>query len=276
MQKFFNYSTLEVVLLKETRTLAIYLNRPQESNAFNFEMLFELESILSWCTGRVEIQSILIASRQENFSQGFDIDILPQMDLSQIEKVTGKLQKITQAMVNLPQTIVVDLGNSCKNIASELATAADLRIANYQTHISFEHTSIGLVPCSGGVALLSSIIGNGHARNWILSGSELDPSSLTASGFVYKLYDATTRSKVTQTILEKISNQSQIPRIQTKFGLFQAIAATTYESFEFEKKIAKASLIASDWKTDVKEKRNARDFKNEAGLKIVKAPTAPN
>ena len=46
MASLFNYNTLKVSLKKETRTLVVELNRPENQNAINTEMIFELEGLL--------------------------------------------------------------------------------------------------------------------------------------------------------------------------------------------------------------------------------------
>lgn len=270
MQGFFNYSTLEVVLLKKTRTLAIYLNRPEECNAINLEMLFELESILSWCTGRVEIQSILIASRNHYFSKGIDAEHLPKMETSQVEKLTLKLQKITNALIHLPQTVVMDLGDECHNLASELAIGADIRMASVNLNFSFNHTKLGLVPCSGGIGLLSSVVGNAFARNWILSGMCVSRNALYGSGLICEFYDSSNRLEVTHKILHSIYTQASVPRIQSKFGLFQYLAESSTESSKFETQVAKAALVSSDWKKTDRDFKNARELKNERVFKLPK------
>ena len=72
MQTLFNYTTISTRLEKTTRTLFVTLNRPDWNNAFRLEMLFELESLLAWCTTRVEINSIFIDSSTPYFSTGLE------------------------------------------------------------------------------------------------------------------------------------------------------------------------------------------------------------
>ena len=82
MANLFNYSTLNVSLEKETRTLKILLDRPECEHAINAEMLFELESILAWSAGRIEINSILISSTESTgnlLSSGLDKNYSKQM-----------------------------------------------------------------------------------------------------------------------------------------------------------------------------------------------------
>src|SRR5690606_19092172 len=117
-------------LEKSTRTLSVTLNRPDKGNAPHQEMLFELESLLAWCTSRVEIQSIFIDSCTNTFSPGVDAERLPQMSADHLEKLSLRLHKIIFAMMQMPQTIVVDLREGAANWAMEFALGADIRLCS--------------------------------------------------------------------------------------------------------------------------------------------------
>ena len=118
----FNYTTLSTRLEKSTRTLFVTLNRPDWNNAFRLEMLFELESLFAWCTSRVEINTIFIDSSSAEFSPGLELETLSALSSSQLEKINTKLQKIIFAMMQLPQTIVMDLGEGSQTLASKFSS----------------------------------------------------------------------------------------------------------------------------------------------------------
>jgi enoyl-CoA hydratase/carnithine racemase len=147
MQTLFNYTTISTRLEKTTRTLFVTLNRPDWNNAFRLEMLFELESLFAWCTTRVEINSIFIDSSTPHFSTGLEYDTLSGTSASQLDKANLKLQKIIFAMMQLPQTIVMDLGDGSETLASEFALGADIRIASKNTKISFNHCQYRTCSC---------------------------------------------------------------------------------------------------------------------------------
>lgn len=272
MQDFFNYSTIDVVLLKSTRTLAIYLNRPDFDNEMNLEMLFELESILSWCSGRVEIKSLLIGSRTDGLSVGMTKSQIKSFDVNKLERIITKTQKLTNALLHLPQTVVFDLGDNCHNLASELAIGADIRICNVNINMSFNHTHMGIVPCAGGLGFLSAVVGNTYARNWLLNGTRIPIEALVASGFIANRYESSNQLEVLNHILETIDTQASIPRIQVKFGLLHHLIEKSQEALKFENQIARAALITGDWQKADEEFTNARTFKNEARLKLKKEP----
>jgi enoyl-CoA hydratase/carnithine racemase len=100
MNELFNYTTLDIKLIKKTRTLRISFK--PNYNFINLETLFELESILAWSSNRLEINSILLTSEADFFNEGIDKNKIKHYDSKKIIKITTKLQKIVHAMFHLP------------------------------------------------------------------------------------------------------------------------------------------------------------------------------
>lgn len=249
MQNLFNYTTLSTRLEKTTRTLFVTLNRPDWNNSFRLEMLFELESLLAWCTARVEINTIFIDSSSNYFSTGLEYETLSSMSASQLEKINIKLHKIIYSMMQLPQTIIVDLKDGAETLASEFALGADIRICSLNSKISFNHNNYGLVPAAGGMSMLSALVSPTFARNWILSGATISSEQLIESGFIAETYDSTDREETISRILNNIAKLAPIQRIQSKLGLFESLRSQFESGIISDRRIAKASMISEDWKT---------------------------
>ena len=273
--KLFNYSTLYARLDKSTRTLYITLNRSDRNNTINNEMLFELESLLAWTTSKVEIQSILFDSSTEHFSWGLDPQKLPEMSASQLEKFSLKLHKIMYAMMQMPQTVVMDLKNGAANWAMEFALAADIRLCSVNADLRFDHTRFGLSPASGGASFLTHFVSPAFAKNWLALGTTIPHSQLSASGFISQSYDSTNRDDVVQTVLKSISAQAPVQRIQTKLAIFEALRPQIEASLVQDLKIAKASRISEDWKnikTDYQEEfMPAKSMAYSVKLSLIKS-----
>lgn len=245
----FNYTTLATRLEKTTRTLFITLNRPDWNNAFRLEMLFELESLLAWCTTRVEINSIYIESSSTFFSTGLQLDKLSELSASTLAKINSKLQKIIFAMMQLPQTIIVDLGHGSQTLASEFALGADIRIAHQDCRIAFNHNHYGLCPAAGGMSMLSTLIAPSFARSWVLSGKNISNNALVQSGLISEIYHDHNHDEVRSTILSNVAKDAPVQRIQTKLGLFETLRSQFEAGIINDRKIAKASMMSEDWKS---------------------------
>lgn len=267
MPRIFNYTTIDVELLKKSRTLQITFN--ENSQYIGLEVLFELESILAWSTSKVEIHSILICSKEGELSKGINLDSLPQLKESQLQKITSKLQKITHALFHLPQTVVIDLGMGANNIAAELAIGADIRVAHINTKVQFDHIYHGLVPCSGGMGMLNTTVGNTFSKNWILLGDVIPTMQLIHSGFLFQTYEENREQTITN-LLNRIHLQSPVQRVQAKMGLFQGVRDSIEKATEFERQVGKAARISQDWKEKRQHQMPAKSMSKAVKLSLVK------
>lgn len=276
----FNYTTLGTRLEKTTRTLFVTLNRPDWNNAFRLEMLFELESLLAWCTTRVEINSIYFDSSLPTFSTGLELNQLSTLSASTLAKMNTKLQKIIFAMMQLPQTIIVDLGHGSQTLASEFALGADIRIAHKNTKIAFDHNHYGLSPAAGGMSMLSTLVAPTFARHWVLSGSYIDRNALINSGFLSEIYSDENHDEVRSEILRKIAKDAPVQRIQSKMGLFESIRGQLEAGIVNDKRIAKASMMSEDWKSKSEQNDDfdfmpAKSMSYSVKLSLIKNEESP-
>jgi enoyl-CoA hydratase len=280
MQTLFNYTTLSTRLEKTTRTLFVTLNRPDWNNAFRLEMLFELESLFAWCATKVEVNSIFINSSSPVFSTGLEYDSLPGTSAQQLEKVNSKLQKIIFAMMQLPQTIVIDLGEGSETLASEFALGADIRVAHEEARIRFNHCHYGLVPAAGGMSMLSNLVSPSFARNWVLSGSVINKKVLTESGLISYLYNNESQSEIIRQLLTDLSNAAPVQRIQAKLGLFENLRSDFEAGIVMDRKISKASMVSEDWRTKRPEEKDfsfmpAKSMSYAVKLSLIKNDETP-
>ena len=258
MNSLFNYTTLKVDLKKETKTLVVELHRPASKNAINIEVLFELETLLSWATNKIEIASILFTSSQDTFSIGADEGEMINMDFEKLTKFQLRVKKIIYSLFHLPQTIIFDLRKSTIGLAAELAVGADIRLAQTGCIIQFDHLNKGLVPNSGGIGLLAAIVPRSFAKNWVLGGRPISTVEQRQSGFVHRHYERPERESIVEGLLEKIGRQGQVQRMQAKLAFLLSIQAEIEKAMAFETNVAKAGLITEDWKECIKAKEEDR------------------
>lgn len=268
MSSLFSYNCLETTLEKSTRTL--FVTFAEGRNNLDLEVLFELESLLAWCTNRVEIRSIVFKTKSGKLLEGFSADTAANFTEKKLKTIQAKLQKIVFSMHHLPQTIVMDLGAGVDNLAAEFALGADIRIATKDSEVRFNHSELGLVPASGGIAILTCLFGQAVSRNWLLSGSKINLNELTMAGFVFQNYDSTNRDETLHKLLEQIASQSDVARIQTKMAIFENIRSAAEKQLKYDRQISNATMTTGDWKNSQDDNMKAKSMSYAVKLSLVK------
>jgi enoyl-CoA hydratase/carnithine racemase len=274
----FNHNTLSVDLDPTTKSIEVRMKR----DYLGLETLFELEGIFSWLTSHLEVRSVLLTSEGTHFCKGMDTSEWEALDEERITKNLARLSRLVTGMLHLPQTVVVDLKTGASNHGIELALGADIRIGHSNCRFDFDYLAHGLVPCSGGIGLLSALVGPAHARNWLMSGRPVDMAQLLQSGLALQDYDHDDEG--TQTFMQMISRQSPVARIQAKRGLLETVAPAINRAQEFEFPIAKAAMQTGDWKKASRALKEggetqftcARDFSLELKRQQQQQPSVEN
>ncbi|OUR97209.1 hypothetical protein A9Q84_12855 [Halobacteriovorax marinus] len=241
----FNYNTLSVSLSKETRSIVVELNRPEIQNAINTEMIFELETLFTWVSTHIEIKTILFTGRGDYFCKGLDDEEFSTWSDEKKQKNFEKLQKLVYSMFYLPQTIIVDLKNGAKGLGLELAMGADIRIANHEAEMHFNHLQKGIVPSCGGIGFTSALFSNGAVRQWLLASKKLNATELLNNNIILESYK---EESTASSYLQTISNQPDIPRIQAKRSLLEPIMEKLDKTLEWEKTFSLAGMCTNDWR----------------------------
>lgn len=242
----FNYSTLNVSLNKQNRSLHISFNRSEYQNSFNFEVLFELESILAWASNKLEISTILFSGTNGFFSSGISLESI-QKNPDRLEKFLTKFRKITSSLHYLPQTTICDIGTGTCNIGCEFAINCDLRISHCLSFMEFNHLKMGLTPSAGGIGLLKANVGPARAKNWIFMAKKVFADELMNSGLTLQSYDSLNREESINTVLMTLDSQAPVSRMQAKMAFFESIHSELTATETYETKISKANILTFDW-----------------------------
>lgn len=243
----FNFKTLDVYVNSETKSMTVYLNREEQDNAINVDMIFELERFLSWLSEHVEVHAVLFTSRTQTFSTGLDQKEFSKMEDWRMKEIMMKLQKLIYSMFFLPQTIIFDLKESAHGVAAELSIGGDIRLARAGCKISFNHLSDGMIPSCGGIGFLGAFIPKSFVRSWLFGHGAIRQESLVNSGFLTKLYRGDEYNSATRW-LTKLSKCSPVSRIQLKRSLLEPLLPQLESALNFETKFFEAALKTGDWK----------------------------
>ena len=237
--RIFTYNTFSSALLLEPKALEIIFH----DDYFDSEVLFELESIIAWCTSHTEVKSIVFSCRGNQFIQGFNLEEMKTFDESKILKLYSKLHHINQGLTCLPQTIVVDLKEGAKNEGLTFASFADVRVSTEQALFQFDQITHGLLDATGLFSKSINKLNISTLRSLVLSAIEFNIDTLNNLGCF------TITNKTSEQILNNVAQQSNMARAQTKCALI-GLTEEDNKDHDFINKIFKALLSTSDYKKE--------------------------
>ena len=187
------------------------------------------------------------SSTSRHFCPGLDREEMATMDEEQLKKLLLQLQRIIYGLYFLPQTVICDLKLGAEGMGAVISLGSDLRLAHRDVCLQFDFLKRGLVPMGGATSILCDIVGQGFARNWIMSSRTIAREELVRSGFISDTYHNDDQSKAFA-LLDTINEQAAVARIQTKRSLLEFMQQSLEHSLSREPLFAFAGLKNEDWK----------------------------
>jgi enoyl-CoA hydratase / 3-hydroxyacyl-CoA dehydrogenase len=228
----------------------IVLDRPHRMNTISDDLLEELSAAVDLLEDDEEIRSILVTGEGDRaFSAGADVqsmaaggaDPLGAVELSkQGQSTFGKLEAS-----DLP--VVAGIDGYCLGGGMEMATCADIRVASERSEFGQPELDLGLIPGWGGTQRLANVIGEGPAKEIILTAERYEADEMKRFGFVSDVVD---NADLEDRAFELAADLAGGPPIATKYtkramlaGRHDTDAGLEYEAAAFGQLMATDDLM---------------------------------
>jgi len=181
------YQTITIETLGATAK--IWLNRPEIHNAFDEVMIAELTDAFAGLNERDDVRVVLLTGKGKSFSSGADLNWMRRMkDFSYQENLDDafKLFEMVSAIYNCTKPTVAMVNGSTFGGGNGLLSACDFSIASTRAVFSLSEVKFGLVPAVISTYVVKKI-GEGYAREFMLTGERIDAPTAYRIGLVNRL-----------------------------------------------------------------------------------------
>lgn len=179
-----------VSLAVDDSVAVVTLQREQQLNALNREVLSDLGEIVAELHHRSDVRVVLLHGVGRAFAAGADIAQMKDLSGPEAERFSRFGQDVFSALEALPQPTVALVHGYALGGGLELAMACDIRIAAEATKFGQPEVTLGVVPGFGGSQRLPRLIGQGNALYLLLTGELVDASEAQRLGLVSKVVQA--------------------------------------------------------------------------------------
>ncbi|MER5916449.1 enoyl-CoA hydratase/isomerase family protein [Streptomyces sp. NPDC001982] len=167
----------------------VWLNRPAQLNAVNWEMLTAITEVLEELNDDPKIRSILISGRGRAFSAGGDLKgyVTLQRDPIAFPKFLDDFSGLVSRIRFLSKPVIALLNGITAAGGLELMLGCDFAWAAESATVGDAHLKYGQMAGAGSLALLPRIIGPYRARDLIFSARMLSSSEALEWGLVTRV-----------------------------------------------------------------------------------------
>jgi enoyl-CoA hydratase/3-hydroxyacyl-CoA dehydrogenase len=164
----------------------IVLSREARMNTINIDLLDDLAAAVDMLEDDEDVRAILITGKGDQaFSAGADVTSMASSaePLEAIE-LSKKGQSTFGKLEECPMPIVAGIDGFALGGGMELSMCCDIRIASERSELGQPELNLGLVPGWGGTQRLQHIVGEGRAKEIILTADRYDAEEMEDYGFV--------------------------------------------------------------------------------------------
>lgn len=241
----------------------VTLNRPQQLNALNDQLMDELGQALKAWDADEAIGCMVITGSEKAFAAGADIGAMASYsfaDVYQGDYITRNWETIRS--VRKPVIAAVSgfaLGGGC-----ELAMMCDFIIAADNARFGQPEIKLGVIPGAGGTQRLPRAVGKAKAMDMALTGRMMDAPEAERAGLVSRVVPLDKLMDETLAAALAICSFSQIATRAAKEAVNRAFEGGLSDGVHFERRLFHALFATADQKEGMDAFVNKRKpvFKN--------------
>lgn len=208
-----------VIRSEENGIVTLTLNREDSANALSVALLEQLQEHLDDLVSTRTRAVILTGSGTKAFCAGADLKERRGMDEAQVLRAVARIRGVVNAVAALPMPVIAAINGVALGGGTELALAADLRIAAQSARFGLTETSLAIIPGAGGTQRLSRLIGVARAKELIYTARRIDAESALATGMLnHVVPDADLQSRTAELAAE-IARNGPIALRQAKYAI---------------------------------------------------------
>lgn len=224
----------------------ITLNRLNESNAVNLEMLNEIAYQIQEWDYDDAIKCIIIKGNDNVFAAGIDIKDL-SLEVSQQSLALKAWQDEFNKIINCSKPLIVAVSNYALGLGCDLALSGDIILASESAQFGYPELSIGIIPSFGGCSRLIHRIGKAKTSEIILTGRALSAEEASACGLISRIVPLKDLYNEALRVANRIASQPYQAVLQAKETLRQVENMNLQNGLELELKSCRLSMNTPDF-----------------------------
>ena len=172
----------------ENEICTLTINRPDQYNALNRDVLTELDSKLDSIIEKTDCRVIILTGMGDKaFIAGADIQAMQKMNANQAKEFSKMGQELTVRIEKSKIPIIAAVNGFALGGGCELAMACHIRYASENAVFGQPEVGLGLIAGWGGTQRLPRLVGKGKAMEILLSGQNFKSDKAYSMGLVNKV-----------------------------------------------------------------------------------------
>jgi len=166
------------------------IDRPARRNALNAELAGELRGHL---LGARDLRAVVVTGEGKAFCAGADLarrfDDVATVDGQGTDSFRPAFEQLLDAIVDHPAPVIAAVNGHALGAGLQLAVACDLRVVQPGAQLGIPASKLGVMLSVANIARLALLVGQGPARDLLLTGRSVDACEALSLGLVHRVVD---------------------------------------------------------------------------------------
>jgi len=223
-----------ILVERDERVGIVTLNRPEQLNALNFQLVRELGDALKDFDRDETIGCIIITgSGEKAFAAGADIKEM--VDKSPVEMMIGGFEG-WEAIRQIHTPLIAAVNGYALGGGCELALHCDMIVASENARFGQPEIAIGIIPGAGGTQRLARALGKYRTMEMVLTGAQVSAQELAHHGVVNRVVAKGEHLTEALKLAKIVASQAPIAVRLAKAAVDAAFETSLEEGLEIERK----------------------------------------
>jgi len=198
-------STSPVTVERRGQVAVVWLDRPDQRNAFAPEFWTSFPTVIDELGDDPEIRAVVVAAKGLAFTVGIDLKAFgpalvtgnldptapapasPVAQRVQTRRLVKTMQRTFSSLAECPKPVIAAIHGYCIGAGVDLITACDIRYAAADAIFSIRETRLAMVADVGTLQRLPRIIDPGSVAELAYTGRDFDAGEASSLGLVTRL-----------------------------------------------------------------------------------------
>ncbi|MFS0673320.1 enoyl-CoA hydratase-related protein [Ornithinibacillus sp. 179-J 7C1 HS] len=239
---------METILFQKKNHIAyIQLNRPDALNAFNYQMLTQLQNTVNQVHLDRDIRAVIITGAGEKaFSSGADLKERKTLTEPEVRRNVKAIRDCFDSIANLPQPTIAAVNGYCFGGGFELMLACDFAFATRDAKLGLTETSWAIIPGAGGTQRLPRLIGEMKAKELILTAKKITAIEAKELGILLKVVEKDALLKECEQLAKQILQNGPVAVTQAKYAITLGTNTDLKTGLDIEAKAYELTIPTED------------------------------
>ena len=196
------------------------LNRPEAMNSFNVAMVRALGERLAELRFDKRVRVVIVTgSGAKAFSAGADLKERAGMTPEQVKEFIFNIRRLMDDVEQFPRPVIAAVNGVALGGGTELALAADIRLAADTATMGLTETRLAIIPGAGGTQRLPRLVGKGIAKEMIFTGCRVTAQEALRNGLVNYVHPPAELMTAARRLADEICQSGPIAVEQAKYAI---------------------------------------------------------